>query len=41
MQGVPALRSGSGYAEHVWVAKDELPGYIQEPALLQLLQEML
>lgn len=41
VQGAPALRGGSSYSEHVWVAKDELPEYIHEPALLQLLQKML
>ena len=41
IQGPPALQGGSGYGEHVWVAKDELPEYIQQPELLQLLQKML
>ena len=41
IQGTPALQAGSGYGEHVWVAKDELPEYIQQPELLSLLQQML
>ena len=40
-KGTPALQAGSGYGEHVWVAKDELPEYIQQPELLSLLQQML
>jgi hypothetical protein len=38
---VPALKDSSGFSEHVWVAKDELPEYVQQPELLQLLQKML
>lgn len=41
IKGVPALRGGGGYTEHVWVAKDELGEYIKEEPLLQLLQKML
>lgn len=41
IQGVPVLRGSSGFKEHVWVAKDELQEYIQQPELLQLLQKML
>jgi hypothetical protein len=41
IQGTPALQAGSGYGEHVWVAKDELPEYIQQPELLGVLQQML
>lgn len=35
------LKGGSGYGEHVWVAKDELGEYINKPQLLDLLQKML
>lgn len=41
IQGTPVLKGGSGYSEHVWVAKDELAEYIQQPQLLDLLQKML
>ncbi|KAL4856353.1 39S ribosomal protein L46 [Chlorella vulgaris] len=41
IKGVPALKDSSGFSEHVWVAKDELPEYVQQPELLQLLQKML
>ena len=41
IQGTPALKGGSGYGEHVWVAKDELGEYITTPHLLELLQKML
>ncbi len=35
------MKGGSGYSEYLWVAKDELPEYIQQPELVQLLQKML
>lgn len=41
IQGVPELKGGSGYGEHVWVAKDELPEYITEQAVLEVMQKML
>ncbi|KAL4419359.1 hypothetical protein ABPG77_001586 [Micractinium sp. CCAP 211/92] len=41
IQGTPVLKGGSGYGEHVWVAKDELGEYINKPQLLDLLQKML
>lgn len=41
IQGVPALRGGSGFTEHVWVAKDELAEYIEQPEVLAVLQKML
>ena len=41
IQGTPALQARGGYGEHVWVTKEELPEYIQQPELLGLLQKML
>jgi hypothetical protein len=41
IQGIPTLKGGSGYGEFVWVTKDELGEYIQQPEVLQLLQKML
>lgn len=41
IKGTPVLKGGSGYTEHVWVTKDEVGEYIQQPELLQLLEKLL
>ena len=41
IQGTPALSGGGGYTDYVWVAKDEVGEYIQEPELQELLQKLL